>query len=324
MMYRIKVLYDAPGWAHWHRAQALVKYAPADFQVDTGSGLGGYTTHRYDLIFIIPGGWIRHLMRHLRAHKHADSTAVVAGINIGDAELVAKWAKIIREQGVTPLVNSKAAFDAAGEAQWISNGVDLDDFGVDVPIIDRPKRVLWTGSTWHSEKLFPERAQQEGGDTKRYWELLEPLKKRLASQGIECDYRRVHSTMQKMKDGRAILKHPAYLDRAELRQWYNSGQVYICASKTEGTPNPALEAAACGCAVVSTPVGNMPELIDGRNGAICGHTIDDLERGILDSLANIEVQSAAMLESIRSWSWQDVALEYFGLFRELIDVRRST
>lgn len=324
MNYRIKVLYDAPGWAHWHRARALVKYAPNDFEVDIGRGLGGYTTHRYDLIFLIPGPAAPGLMRHLRAHGMADTTVVVGGLNIGDPVLVAKWAKIIRAEGVTPLVNSKAALAAAGEARWISNGVDLDDFGLDVPITDRPKRVLWTGSTWHSEKLFPDRAQQEGGDTKRYWEILLPLKDRLAARGIKCDYRRVNSVMQKMKDDRAVLKDPAYLDRAELRRWYNTGQVYVCASKTEGTPNPALEAAACGCAVVSTPVGNMPELIDGRNGALCGHTIDDLGRGILDCLANIEVRSPAMLESIRSWSWQDVAGEYFGLFRELIVRRRST
>jgi len=44
----------------------------------------------------------------------------------------------------------------------------------------------------------------------------------------------------------------------EMREFYQSLHVYVCASRSEGTPNPCLEAAACGVPVVTTPVGNMP------------------------------------------------------------------
>ncbi len=46
-----------------------------------------------------------------------------------------------------------------------------------------------------------------------------------------------------------------------MREYYNSLDLYICASRSEGTPRPVIEAAACGVPVISTDVGIVPELI---------------------------------------------------------------
>jgi glycosyl transferase family 1 len=42
--------------------------------------------------------------------------------------------------------------------------------------------------------------------------------------------------------------------------WYRSLDVYVCASRLEGTPMPVLEAMAVGNIVISTPVGIVPEI----------------------------------------------------------------
>ena len=42
--------------------------------------------------------------------------------------------------------------------------------------------------------------------------------------------------------------------------WYHRIEVYVCCSKSEGTPLPVLEALASGCVVLSTPVGIVPEI----------------------------------------------------------------
>jgi glycosyltransferase involved in cell wall biosynthesis len=47
--------------------------------------------------------------------------------------------------------------------------------------------------------------------------------------------------------------------------FYQGVSVMVTASNMDGTPNPMLEGAACECALLSTPIGNMPEFI--RNGA---------------------------------------------------------
>jgi glycosyltransferase involved in cell wall biosynthesis len=61
-----------------------------------------------------------------------------------------------------------------------------------------------------------------------------------------------------------------YRDRrpyCEMAPYYNDMDVFLCASVEDGTPNPALEAAACGRPIISNRIGNMPELIkDGYNG----------------------------------------------------------
>ena len=55
--------------------------------------------------------------------------------------------------------------------------------------------------------------------------------------------------------------------RDQMRDFYNSIDVYASTSYIDGTPNPPLEAGACGIPVLATAVGVMPEyMIDQANG----------------------------------------------------------
>lgn len=58
-------------------------------------------------------------------------------------------------------------------------------------------------------------------------------------------------------------KHDNYKDLKtpeQMREYYQSLDLLLVVSETEGTPNPALEAMSCGTPVMSTPVGNMPDI----------------------------------------------------------------
>jgi glycosyltransferase involved in cell wall biosynthesis len=104
-----------------------------------------------------------------------------------------------------------------------------------------------------------------------------------------------------------------------MLDWYNSGTVLVCASESEGTPNPALEAAACGCTIVTTRVGNMPELIsDGVNGVFVERDLDSLERGVRCAIANYVPMATRLLADIQSWQWPRRAPAFFSVFQDML------
>lgn len=54
----------------------------------------------------------------------------------------------------------------------------------------------------------------------------------------------------------------------EMPAWYRTLDLYVCASDSEGTPNPVLEAASCGIPVLTTNVGIVPDIAPRSVGGI--------------------------------------------------------
>lgn len=94
----------------------------------------------------------------------------------------------------------------------------------------------------------------------------------------------------------------------EMPEYYNSIDLYICASTCEGTPNPVLEAMACGIPVISTNVGLVPEVFgEKQKGFILEERsvkclVDTLER-LLDTPKLFEELSQENLFQIKPWDW---------------------
>ena len=101
------------------------------------------------------------------------------------------------------------------------------------------------------------------------------------------------------------------LNTSQMSNYYKEIDFYLCASWNEGTPNPALEAASSGVPIVSTKVGNMPELIiEGENGFFIEPTVDSIVERFVD-LSNISIEkytkiSLDIRETVdNSWSWDE-------------------
>lgn len=111
-------------------------------------------------------------------------------------------------------------------------------------------------------------------------------------------------------------------NREEMLAFYRTLDVYVCASRSDGTPNPCLEAAACGVPLVTTPVGNMPEfVVDGENGFFFDRTVDDLVsklRVLRDEPSRRRRMGEAARASAERWDWSRQALAYDAMFREVL------
>ena len=304
-MPRVRIIYDVEGWAYHNRALALQKYAPPEFDVslaalgqpaDVERALGDAPV---DLVLFLPESPTAAVAQALRARDW--QAKLVCGWSVGwPRRLELFYANYDIADAL--IINNRFGWEGTGRlprTRMLANGVDLDVFRVTTPIEQRAPRVLWTGSElWRS--------------VKGYDQYIRPLMERLRARGIACETRLVESRGEEK------------LRPAAMAEWYNAGTVVVCASEAEGTPNPALEAAACGCTVVSTRVGNMPELIrDGENGFLVDRDVADIAaklRRLRDDPALRARMGRAARAAIEPWDWRWQAAHYDALFRAVLGV----
>jgi len=73
--------------------------------------------------------------------------------------------------------------------------------------------------------------------------------------------------VERSQDQLENLEYYGYIPESDVVDFYNNLSLLILPTKSEGLPNVALEAMACGTPVLATTVGGLPDLInDGENG----------------------------------------------------------
>ena len=308
-MKKILILADQPGWCFGRRARAIQEYAPAGWDVRIEYfGIRPLPEIAYesaDAVFVLDPKKSKPLREIFRARDIR--VPLIASHNSGPGRPGYGMDETLCAADYV-IVNNHAAWaaNAYGQRDYracnISNGVDTRIFYSEIPWGERPNRALWIGSDSKSA---------DDDDVKRFRAVLSPLSRVLEpAAGISTDFRTVAPESALDDDG--------------MRAFYNSGRYLVCASKTEGTPNIALEAAACGCVVVSTPVGNIPELItDGVNGKIVTRP-DTL--GFMDVFEQTPTirwpQMARQIQTdIEKWDWRHRVPFYYLVFGDLIEGR---
>jgi FkbM family methyltransferase len=183
---------------------------------------------------------------------------------------------------------------------YTPNGVDTEFF---TPAFGRPSnrklRVGWAGSI------------KNHGGTRGYHDLILPAIS--SAEGVELA---------------VAAREDKWRNKDEMLEFYRSIDVYICASAAEGTPNPCLEAAACGVPLLTTRVGNMPELIEnGKNGLFIERDVNDIKNKVIQLRDNPALRlkmSSEILKSIRAWDWRVQARNYEKMFESMLGVVGDT
>jgi len=295
-MINVHVVYDVAGWSYHHIARALQEHCPDDFAITMSSYADFMATpaSSADLVLCLP----YHQLTAVRKKAPA-KTKIVASFNAGKCTRKELWELLQHCDWL--VVNNDAAWEQAGRLERttpIANGVDLDLFR---PLDRTPERhrVLWVGSRLYAElKGYP---------------ILQQLEQEIPARlRVATDFRLVDSFG---KIGRRM-------SLEEMAQWYQTGTIYVCASEYEGTPNPVIESMASGLVIVSTPVGNVPELIrNGFNGIMIQRSSESILSGIEMALCGYRRLREKSLETIASRSWRHQCQLYFTLLRNVISQR---
>lgn len=130
------------------------------------------------------------------------------------------------------------------------------------------------------------------------------------------EYRKGWDLLQRLKD-----EHSDWIDLRltlgdvnDMVAWYQDLDVYLVASRYEGVPMPALEAAACGIPIVSPNVGLVCTAIRGK---VYEYRVGDYW-DMLDTLVcNFGFDRTEMQLQMGSFSWDRWADQHFEIFRKL-------
>lgn len=188
----------------------------------------------------------------------------------------------------------------------ISDGVDLDLFKITNVekfnnIENKILKIGWTGNSQFLDEL--------DDDLKGLKKVIKPAVEELKKEGYKVCLEVADRNIKKIPHN-------------EMVNYYNDIDIYVCASRTEGHPDPVLEAMACGVPVISTDVGIVQEIFGKKQkNYIIKRSKDELKKKIIEIINNKKILnelSEENLEQIKQWSWREKIKSYKKFFDDNI------
>lgn len=189
----------------------------------------------------------------------------------------------------------------------LADGVDL---GLFVPqhlerleasrLSKRTIRFGWVGnSKWST------------GDLKGISTIIRPAIEKLQQQGYNIELYTSDRQQQ-------MIPHH------EMPNFYAQIDCYLCASTCEGTPNPILEAMACGVPVITTDVGLVPDVFGPKQKAFVleERSVECMMQTIQKLLQGPELfvqLSEENQEYIKDWDWTKRTQNFKGYFEQCLE-----
>jgi len=113
----------------------------------------------------------------------------------------------------------------------------------------------------------------------------------------------------------------------DLLHFYNACDCFVFPSFYEGFGFPALEAMACGRAVICSDASALPEVVDGAAILFDPYAIDEMVRAIADVLLDSELRGRMErlgIQRAAHFSWQKTAQMTLDAFHQVLEEPRAT
>ena len=187
----------------------------------------------------------------------------------------------------------------------ITDGVDTEKF---IPMnlerfdnVEGRKLILgWVGnSNYYGDE-----------DHKGINTIIKPAIKELIEEGYNIELK-------------VVDKQKNYVSHDDMPKYYQTIDVYICASTNEGTPNPVLESMACGVPIITTDVGIVAEAFGNKQKEyiLVERTKKCLKENIKKIINNKEILkelSKENLVQIKGWTWQKKCEDFDKFFQKVL------
>ena len=188
----------------------------------------------------------------------------------------------------------------------ITDGISLEEFyPKNIERFDNIKNrevvIGWCGnSNWSGEKE----------DYKGLKTILNPAIEELQKEGYKIKTNYADSQVK-------MIPHNEMVD------YYKTIDILVCSSKIEGTPNPVLEAMACGVPIISTDVGIVPDVF-GKNQKeyiLQERNIEEMKnklRQLINNPTYFKKLSDENLKSIEKFTWDNKMKDFKKFFTDAL------
>lgn len=115
------------------------------------------------------------------------------------------------------------------------------------------------------------------------------------------------------------------IPQSDMPNYYSTIHLYVCASKTEGTPMPLLESMATGVPIITTDVGIAREAFGSKQQEFIlkTRTKEELKSRIVELINNnnlLKELSRENIEQSKTWTWEKNIQKYKRFFDANINV----
>ncbi len=286
---RILLVADVPNWIFEKHCKRLARMLSSEFRFEIAYAGEKIDDSKFDLVYPLEWSMAPRVPRE-RARKYVTGVRSHISWNGGDlfafADMLSQSYQSVHvvsrrlERLLSPFVPGLS---------YLTHGTDMGFFTPTRPCDESGKRVHvgWAGNRRSSAKGFEQ--------------YIEPLKRLPGVELTFCGY------------------SDKNLDEEGMRRFYDSIDIYVCSSSTEGNNNSLLEAASMERAIVTTDVGTVPEYLrDGVSARIVEREFAAFAAAVIelrDDPARRRAFGRAARESLArgGWDWQAKAEEH-GLF----------